>query len=110
MKRCHACGHPWEDPVRKQPVPKAFCEACSAYLHCCLNCVHFTPGMHNDCYIPTTDWVGDKGGANFCNEFTFKDADGGTAGKDRPRDALDKLFGEESDDSGDDPLDLFRNL
>ncbi len=113
MKQCHACGAVWEDEVKKQPGPKDICGGCSAYLHCCLNCLYYEPGVHNDCYIPTTEWVGDKAGCNFCDEFTFADAaDAGTETRpgDSARNALDELFGggDESNDSG--SLDDFKRL
>ncbi|HEO71574.1 MAG TPA: hypothetical protein ENN80_09945 [Candidatus Hydrogenedentes bacterium] len=54
---------------------KETCDSCGAYLHCCLNCRFYDEHAHNKCYIPTTDWVGDRAGCNFCDEFTFADAD-----------------------------------
>ena len=70
MKRCHKCGEPWVSSKR-QPAVKECCEACAAYLHCCFNCRHRNPSLHNQCAIPTTDWVGNRTGANFCDEFEF---------------------------------------
>lgn len=95
MKRCHQCHTPWVSE-KKQPGPKDFCEACSAYLHACLNCRFYDPAKHNQCAIPTTDWVGDKAWANFCDEFEFADADEKAANpaSDPARSALDALFGE----------------
>ncbi len=72
--------------------------------------------MHNQCYIPNTEWVGDRSGANFCEEFEFAATDPAT-GEGSPasegvRQALDALFGngeapaEEKRPSGFD--DLFR--
>lgn len=109
MKRCHRCGTPWESE-KKQPGPKEFCESCSAYLHCCMNCRYYEPGAHNDCYIGTTEWVGDKAGANYCDEFEFADADAPRGKDDRSRgarDALDRLFGGSgpADDEGRDAFD-----
>jgi len=72
-----------------------------AYLHSCMNCRFYEEHAHNNCYIPTTDWVADKEGPNFCDEFEFADADQNpqkTAGKDQARDAFTSLF-------GDSPLD-----
>jgi len=103
MKRCHRCGREWEGGKR-QPAVKDFCEGCSAYLHCCLNCRFYDKSAHNQCYIPNTEWVGDKEGANFCDEFEFADADavgpdGTQQGKAKSK--LDALFGEKSDASED---------
>ena len=48
--------------------------------------------------IPNTDWVGDRAGANFCDEFEFMDAgqDGASPDQEQQhaRDALNSLFGE----------------
>jgi len=73
MRRCHNCGTEWVSE-KKVPGPKEYCETCSAYLHCCLNCRHRTPGRHNECAVPNTDWVGDRAGPNFCEHFEFTDA------------------------------------
>lgn len=95
MKGCHSCGTEWESEA-KQPAVKEYCEACTAYLHCCLNCRHYAPSAHNQCYIPTTDWVGDRRGANFCDEFEFadtEDLDRDTMEQEQAREALDDFFG-----------------
>lgn len=95
MKKCHACGHPWTSEKR-QPGVKEYCEKCSAYLHCCLNCRFYNPSVHNACDIPTTEWVGDKNGANFCDEFEFKDSATPKPNKDsgsKAREDFEKLFG-----------------
>lgn len=98
MKRCHQCKAPWVSE-KKQPGPKEFCDSCGAYLHCCLNCSHYDPAKHNQCAIGTTDWVGDKAGLNFCDEFEF--AEEGAKGQDRKdgdRSGFDALFGGETPD------------
>lgn len=96
MRQCHTCGREWTG--EKQPAVKEVCGQCGAYLHCCLNCKFFDDHAHNKCYIPNTDWVGDRAGCNFCDEFTFADAEldakGGTR-KAKARDALGQLFGDE---------------
>lgn len=102
MKHCHHCGHLWES-LKKQPAVKDFCEKCSAYLHCCLNCRFHDPSKHNACAIPNTDWVGDKSGANFCDEFEFKDAqeEQDVAGAEtKAKNQFEQLFGESRADSG----------
>ncbi len=114
MKRCHECGAAWEGGGKKQPGPKDICGNCSAYLHCCLNCRYYDPTVHNECYIPTTEWVGDKAGGNFCDEFELADRvtekTDAQAG-DRARNALDSLFGGSEDTaSGSDKLDDFKKL
>ncbi len=94
MKRCHKCGQEWAGGKRV-PGVKEFCEGCTAYLHCCLNCRHYDERAHNKCHIPTTDWVGDRAGANFCDEFEFVDteAPGQDDGRGDARDAFEGLFG-----------------
>jgi len=97
MKRCHRCKTPWHEEKR-QPAYKDCCEKCSAYLHCCLNCRYHDPSAHNQCYIPTTDWVGDRAAANFCDEFEFKDAETqvkAAAKGEQARNTLDTLFGDD---------------
>ena len=111
MKRCHQCGHPWASG-KKQPSPKDFCEQCSAYLHSCLNCRYHEPGRHNECVIPNTDWVGDRAGGNFCDEFEFCDAieRGEETVGDRGRQTLEGLFGESEEPSAEDRLRRLREL
>lgn len=94
MPRCHNCGAAWVSE-KKAPGPKEYCETCSAYLHCCLNCRFHTPGRHNECAIPETDWVGDRAGANFCDQFEFRDGEDGLPADDQEMGAAFKaLFGD----------------
>ena len=95
MKRCHRCGTEWISE-KKQPAVKEYCPKCSAYLHACLNCRFHDPKVHNQCHIPTTDWVGDRAGANFCDEFEFRDTEETVlrqGEKKQARQALDQLLG-----------------
>jgi hypothetical protein len=96
MKRCHKCGREWI-VEKRQPSFRDYCDGCSAYLHCCLNCRFRNPGKHNECEISTTDWVADRAGVNFCEDFEFADTTP-SAAKDNKRDAarstLDALFGD----------------
>ncbi|HOF38964.1 MAG TPA: hypothetical protein PLD73_02750 [Candidatus Hydrogenedentes bacterium] len=114
MRQCHRCGAPWDGGGKRQPGSKDVCGACSAYLHCCLNCRFYEPGAHNECYIPNTEWVGDKTACNFCDEFEF--ADRSTAPSDaqageQARNALDSLFGDSENRAPDsERLDEFRKL
>jgi hypothetical protein len=111
MKRCHSCGCVWES-TKRQPAVKEFCEGCGAYLHCCLNCRFHDPAKHNQCAIPNTDWVADKEGANFCDEFEFREApaaNGEPAAQAEARNRLDSLFGEREADPADSE-DAFRKL
>jgi hypothetical protein len=67
------------------------------YLHCCLNCRHHLPRAHNQCYIPNTEWVGDRKGPNFCEEFEFRDrsVSGDAAHEESARSAFNTLFGDD---------------
>ena len=80
----------------------------------CLNCRFYEPGAHNECYIPNTEWVGDKAGGNFCDEFEFADREPGPSGAgagEQARTALDRLFGDAGDRAPEsDRLDTFRKL
>jgi len=112
MRKCHRCGTEW-DSIKRVLGVKEFCEKCSAYLHACLNCKHYNPAYHNQCGIPTTDWVGDKQGANFCDEFEFRDASAGdstSAPSEAARSALDSLFGDVAQPSAEQKLDKFKDL
>jgi len=96
VKKCHRCGQEWVSDKRR-PAFKEYCDKCSAYLHCCLNCRFYDPYAHNKCRIPTTDWVADRAGPNFCEDFEFADAADAPAAKDddkreKARHALGDLF------------------
>ncbi len=98
MKRCHKCGRSWT-AGKRQPAVKECCDGCSAYLHCCLNCRFHEPALNNQCQIPNTEWVSDRAGANFCDEFEF--AESGTLSpeaseRQKARDAFNALFGSEA--------------
>lgn len=98
MGRCHSCGQEWVSE-KKRPAVKETCEGCGAYLHCCLNCKFYDEHAHNKCYIPTTDWVGDRAGCNFCDEFTFADAEARAEDAGRKAQARD-TFGQLLGDAG----------
>lgn len=96
MKVCHRCKKEWVSE-KKQPAVKDSCAHCDAYLHCCLNCRYHDRGLHNECKIPTTDWVGDRAGCNFCDEFDFAETGLETKpsdAEDAARKALHGLFGD----------------
>lgn len=112
MRRCHRCGAEWVSD-KKQPAVKEVCEACSAYLHCCMNCRFRDPSLHNECAIPTTDWVGDREGCNFCDEFEFIDGEEAVSDPEsakQARSALDSLFGDGPTVKEADRLDAFKKL
>lgn len=64
-----------------------------------MNCRFRDPSLHNQCKIPTTEWVADRAGANFCDEFDYEDSEAKTSEAiehDEARRALDSLFGDSS--------------
>ncbi len=95
MKKCHACGEPWEGFPGTQPGREESCEKCGAYLHCCLNCRHHSPTAHHECMSSTTEYVQNKEGKNFCEEFEFtgKGQGGSTGSKNDMEDKWKNIFG-----------------
>ena len=97
-RNCHKCRTDWESGDKRQPGFKETCVKCNAYLHCCRNCRFHRPSAHNQCYIPNTEWVGDRAGANFCEEFEFSITDPATgestSAREDVRTTLDALFGD----------------
>ncbi len=91
MRVCARCGKeiPDDTKIRRGGT----CPHCSAYLHACVNCVHYSPGMHNDCREPQAEYVGDKRGDNFCDYFVFRKSSGKPGGSSNARDAFNNLFG-----------------
>jgi hypothetical protein len=71
MKRCHACQHELE--LKTPPGRRDTCPYCSADLHVCFNCRHYSPTASQQCRIPDIEPVKDKKQANFCDEFFFRD-------------------------------------
>ncbi|HOJ67796.1 MAG TPA: hypothetical protein PK379_00035 [Candidatus Hydrogenedentes bacterium] len=69
--RCHHCGAPWPGD-KPRPAFRDTCPQCGAYWHCCLNCRFHDPSAHNQCRIPTTEWVGDRRKFNYCDDFAFR--------------------------------------
>ncbi|NTU59971.1 MAG: hypothetical protein HGA98_02805, partial [Deltaproteobacteria bacterium] len=45
------------------------CPGCTADLHACVQCAHYSPGSYNDCREPQADRVTDKERSNFCDWF-----------------------------------------
>lgn len=89
---CHACGTALPPPpwYRGDLCPK-----CSASLHACVYCVHYSTAAYNECREPQADRVVDKEGSNFCDYFkpglTGTTGDTGAAQK-SAKAAFDALF------------------
>ena len=48
------------------------CSVCSYDLHCCKNCLFYSPGSHFDCRETIEEIVTDKERGNFCEYFKAK--------------------------------------
>ncbi len=86
---CPSCGTSITEAIRFRDA----CPRCGAYLHSCVNCRLYCPSASNHCLSPTTEFVRDISGANFCEEFEPALA---KAAKDKPssKKSFDQLFGE----------------
>ncbi|NLV42960.1 MAG: hypothetical protein GXY07_00505 [Candidatus Hydrogenedentes bacterium] len=116
MKRvfyCHKCAGHWENDTAR-PGFKEICTHCGAYLHCCKNCRFHLPTAHNQCYIPDTEYVADRKGLNFCEEFEFRsgtpEQDGQKGQREQASEKFAGLFGELPDPPAKTSFDdLFRD-
>ena len=91
MKVCYRCGkeQTGQDRVSIWDV----CASCNAYLHCCKNCRLFSPLGAQGCKSRTVEFVSDKGKANYCDEFVFKESiEESRKEKSNTKDAWNKLF------------------
>lgn len=66
---CWNCGKELEDPPMGRVGFRETCDHCLAYLHCCMNCKYYKPGLPNDCMVPGTDSISDREKSNLCEEF-----------------------------------------
>ena len=98
MFRCYKCGAEWI-AEKKRPAFKEYCDSCTSYLHCCMNCRFYDAHANNNCTITSSEWVKDKAGPNLCDDFEF--ATGPKQAKSekelrQSRNAFDALFGDET--------------
>ena len=71
--QCWKCRKDIED--LPQPMPfRAVCDFCGSWLHVCVNCKFYRPGMHNSCSVPNTEMVSDRENCNFCDEFKIMES------------------------------------
>lgn len=69
---CWKCKKEIDPPLSAGRLPfRAVCDHCSAFLHCCVNCQHYRPGLPNNCRIPGTEHIADRQACNFCEEFSL---------------------------------------
>ena len=85
---CWKCGTELEDPPSGKLPFRATCDHCTSWLHCCKNCNYYQPGLSNDCKMPGTEYVADREGSNFCEEFQLK---GEAPGEERSQEKKDKF-------------------
>ncbi len=62
--KCTGCGHEHDEKVGFGSV----CDRCLAWLHVCVNCALHDRDSRR-CRSHTTDYSGDPGDRNFCEEF-----------------------------------------
>lgn len=89
---CWNCKKPVDVPSSKHISFRLTCDHCSSWLHCCVNCKYFKPGLPNDCKVPGTEPIKDRQGVNFCEEFKLKENN--ISDKKTLDETSKKLFGE----------------
>ncbi len=81
-----------EEPVGRS----AECPVCHADIHCCKNCIYYSPGSHFDCHEDIDELVSDKEKSNFCDNFKLKRTFDGVKKEDNKaaeaKKAFDSLF------------------
>lgn len=88
---CWKCGQRLELSASGKISVRQTCEKCHAWLHCCVNCKNYQPGLSNDCKIPGTDPIRDREAGNFCDEFVLK-GERGVMGKRADFSSIAKLL------------------
>jgi hypothetical protein len=68
---CWNCGTSLESPSWGKLSFRAVCDKCLAALHCCHNCKNHKLGLSNECLVPNTEFVSDRRGTNFCEDFVL---------------------------------------
>lgn len=93
---CYKCKSKL-DLVNKKISFRQTCPVCFADLHVCLNCKHYAIGKPNNCNVPNTEFVADRGKNNFCEDFEIKNCD--NSNTKTKKDVSKKLFKDDDDDS-----------
>ncbi len=69
----YACYNCKEELVFEVKIGRRdMCPNCSAYLHCCYNCRHWDPHVHNQCRENQGEFIRDRAEGNFCLYFDFR--------------------------------------
>ena len=94
VMRCHKCSEALDFDVKIGR--RDMCPNCYAYLHCCYNCQHWDPSVHNECRERATEFIRDRAEGNFCLYFTFKEVpaeDDGPSEAQTAKEKLEQMFG-----------------
>ena len=91
---CFECGEIVSVLPGRRVLRNEMCPACSAALHCCLNCRFYDPTSHNQCNEPQAEWVRDKEKANYCDYFEPRPADLPSSKRETPTDDARKKWDE----------------
>lgn len=89
---CWKCQKNVEDFEGRVPF-RSSCDHCASWLHVCVNCKHYKPGLPNDCAVPDTPIVSDREKYNFCEDFSLS-----TSVPEKKNDIADaekRLFGDD---------------
>lgn len=88
--KCCKCGV--EQELKGKLSFRAKCDHCNAWLHCCINCKNYQPGLSNDCKIPGTESNPNREAMNFCEDFELLGA--GPPKRANLEDISRRLFGD----------------
>ncbi|MBQ5781347.1 MAG: hypothetical protein IIW10_05315 [Spirochaetaceae bacterium] len=88
---CYKCkkNTDFTDPVGFRET----CPFCGTDIHCCKNCLHYSPSDHYGCAEDVDEEIFHKESRNFCDFFRIKNQfDGKKDSSDDAKSAFDALF------------------
>ncbi|HVP37882.1 MAG TPA: hypothetical protein VMS93_01745 [Candidatus Saccharimonadales bacterium] len=92
MAQCQFCGA--DLPFTGRVPREEECPACRRDLHCCRQCVHFDPAVHNQCRETQAEWIVEKERRNFCDYFLLSGRPARRTGpRETPEEKWNRLFG-----------------